>query len=965
MTRISDLLDRDLSRPVEEIVKVNNDDPDTVFTEMTEYVAPDRIRAEYERLFSAMAAAARSKNGGAGVWISGFFGSGKSHFAKNLGYVLANRDVRGVPATALFLKQVESSRIAERVEFLNRAVPHEAFTCDVQAELPIENKKVKAKAQHLAEVMYRTLLRDLDYAEDDDISELEIELETEGKLVAFQDLCRAEYQDEWRIIRKGSQRLARASALLHQIDPRTYASADTWLNMVTARPASRLSVAGLVGRLFDRCEARRHGKTFAFIVDEIGEYVSLGPESLEHLRAVMEQFDKENQARLKAGKIPGPASIIITAHEKLQIYYTRLAASGIILPKLQHRFQQQIELTPADIAEAAARRVLRKRANREQILRKLFRDCGASLIRNVTLERSSRCREFDEDQFVRFYPFLPHFVDLSIDIVSGIRLHPDAPRYLGGGNRTVVKQVFEMLVSERTRLADQPVGVLVSIDKIYELVEGNLPTAKRNDILEIRRRFDHDKDYPFMAARVAKAICLMEFAETDLPRTTENISALLIQRVTEVPPVLAVAAILHHMRDAEFVRETLDGWTLYDFYQVRRSTAALDALNNAVGTVNPRPPGWHNSLIQLVKTLLSRMLTWYTRTLFEFNASVSQSQRQVVWALSHLSTNMADGLSMDIDALDRLSMDLVALQGRLAESEKRNAFLEQSIEDQLKILREQVRAMGGLQNGAGPEVFAVRNDTNRDNSANNRTAYIIGLFGTGRRYINELIIDNIGERAKYFRDTIRLHPGPTPMIYSGHATIRHACRGQELPDVMSRILDAVRSGYANLTFVYRHPLDSLLTNWIWWRTFIRDNRSISGISQVYRNTDDLCADLDREFHDFKAFADGDPHFFSGAPGQRFLSFPEFVEETELHLQSATLALRLEDFTVDPLKEFSRIAEVMAVDLDASGLCVAPPRTRPYGYLTVREKVPSFGSFIDNLNAETRKRIDKIGYNGAV
>jgi hypothetical protein len=964
MTRVADLLDRDFSKPVEEIVKVDNHDPDTVFTELTEYVATDHIKAEYECLLSAMASAARSKNGAPGVWISGFFGSGKSHFAKNLGYILANRDVRGVPASALFLKQVQSSRIADSLEFLNRAVPHETFMCDIQAELPIENKKVKAKAQHLAEVMYRTLLRDLDYAEDDDVSELEMELETEGKLAAFQDLCRAEYQDDWRIIRKGSQRLARASALLHRFAPRTYTSTDTWLNMVTARPAGKLSAADLVGRLFDRCEARRQGKTFAFVMDEIGEYVALGPDSLEHLRAVVEQFAKENHTRLKAGKIPGPASIVITAHEKLQTYYTRLAASGIVLPKPQHRFQQ-IELTPSDIAEAAARRVLRKRASREPVLRKLFRDCGASLKQNVRLERSSRCAAFDEDQFVRFYPFLPHFVELSVDIVAGIRLHPDAPRYLGGGNRTVVKQAFEMLVSDRTRLADQPAGVLVSIDKIYELVEGNLPTAKRNDILEIRRRFDHDKDYPFMAARVAKAICLMEFAETDLPRTTENISALLIQRVTEVPPVLAVAAILHHMRDAEFVRETLDGWTLYDFYRVRRSTAALDALNNAVGTVNPRPPGWHNSLIQLVKTLLARMLTWYTRTLFEFNASVSQSQRQVVWALSHLSTNMADGLSMDIDALDRLSMDLVALQGRLAESEKRNAFLEQSIKDQLKFLREQVRALGGLQNGAGPEVFTVRMDANWDNFPNNRTAYIIGLFGTGRRYINELIIDNIGERAKYFRDTIRLHPGPTPMIYSGHATIRHACRGQELPDVMSRILHAVRSGYANLTFVYRHPLDSLLTNWVWWRTFIRDNRSISGISQVYQNTDDLCADLDREFHDFKAFADGDPHFFSGAPGPRFLSFPEFVEETELHLESATLALRLEDFTVDPLKEFSRIAEVMAVDLDTSGLSVDPPRTRPYGYLTVREKVPSFRSFIDNLNAETRKRIEKIGYDPTV
>ncbi len=106
---------------------------------------------------------------------------------------------------------------------------------------------------------------------------------------------------------------------------------------------------------------------------------------------------------------------------------------------------------------------------------------------------------------------------------------------------------------------------------------------------------------------------------------------------------------------------------------------------------------------------------------------------------------------------------------------------------------------------------------------NDRTAYIIGLFGTGRWYINELILQNIGERAKYFRDRIRFHPGPTSMIYSGHATMKHVSRVQALPAVTSRILEAVRSGFADLIFVYRHPLDSLLTNWIWWRTYIRDN----------------------------------------------------------------------------------------------------------------------------------------------
>jgi hypothetical protein len=155
----------------------------------------------------------------------------------------------------------------------------------------------------------------------------------------------------------------------------------------------------------------------------------------------------------------------------------------------------------------------------------------------------------------------------------------------------------------------------------------------------------------------------------------------------------------------------------------------------------------------------------------------------------------------------------------------------------------------------------------------------------------------------------------------------------------------------------------LLTNWIWWRTFLRDNRSISGISQIYKNPDDLCADLERRFLEFKAFAEGDPDFFVGAPGPRFLSFPEFVEETELHVQSATLTLRLEDFMIDPLNEFSKIAEVMSVDLDLSRLSVAPPKTKPYGYLAVKDNVPRFREYINGLDAETKRRIEKIGYNG--
>jgi len=244
---------------------------------------------------------------------------------------------------------------------------------------------------------------------------------------------------------------------------------------------------------------------------------------------------------------------------------------------------------------------------------------------------------------------------------------------------------------------------------------------------------------------------------------------------------------------------------------------------------------------------------------------------------------------------------------------------------------------------------------------NDRTAYVIGLFGSGRDYITELILQHLGERTIYFRMPIRFRPGRTSMIYSGHATIRHVSRDQALPAGTGRVVEAARSGLADLIFIYRHPLDSLLTNWIWYRTYIRDNRALV-ISRAYKNTDDLCADLEQNFLEFKAFAEGESDFFAAVRGPRFLSFAEFVEETELFLQSATLTLRLGDFMIDPVKEFSKIVKVMSVNLDVSRLHIAPPKTKPYRYLAVKEKVPRFRDFINGLDAETKRRIEKIGYN---
>ena len=367
--------------------------------------------------------------------------------------------------------------------------------------------------------------------------------------------------------------------------------------------------------------------------------------------------------------------------------------------------------------------------------------------------------------------------------------------------------------------------------------------------------------------------------------------------------------------DAAKPQDTPSVWH-YDFDELRRRLIDLEWRRSAVGAINPRPPGWHNDLIQVIKKLLARTLSWHTRPFIEFNAAVGRSLQEIE------------------RALDDVSVYTYSLDWRLMQLEKTAAEL------------------AVLGQTADLKSLAWRSY---------RTTYIIGLFGSGRQYLTELILQNIGERAKYFRDAICVHPGPTPMIYSGHATIRYASRAQHLPEVTRRILEAAGAGIADLIFVYRHPLDSLLSNWIWWRTYNREHRKISGISEVLKDTEALCACLEENFLNFKAFAEGDSDFFTGLPGARFLSFAEFVEETQLYLQTATLPLRFEDFMVDPSQQFSKIVELMSINLDLGPLCLAPPRTKAYGYLAIKEKVPRFRSFINGLDAETKRRIQEMGY----
>ena len=563
------LLERDLSRKIEEIIQVDQADEASVYEEITEYVVTDRIRDQYVELLNAMARGPSDLDESVGVWISGFFGSGKSSFAKILGYVLANRTVRGTPAAELFKAQVQSQdpggRIAALVDSIIHRMAYRVVLFDVQKDRGQSGQGNLS----ISPYMYRVLLRELGYADDFDIAELEIGLEAEGRLEAFIQRFDAEYaggsaRNGWLGRgRSGAEVWNRIGVILHQMDPRTYPTPESFAHGL-AEKRVEVTPRMLVERCFELMSraGRGDGKALAFVIDEVGAYVSFSQDRLEDLRAVVELFGKESKNRIKAGQLAAPTWVIVTAQERLEEVTSALGDDKrVLLAKVQDRFQHRVDLSPADIREVATRRVLAKNPDGVQALKQLFAESQGRLNMSCQLERTNRWAELNEAEFVRFYPYLPHYIELSIDIMSGLRLQGSTLRQLSGSNRTIISQVYQMLVNQRTNYAERPVGALVTLDNLYELIEGLLGSTRRKDIDDIAERFKGDPEDKGWAARVGKVIALTEHVAS-LPRTAANLAALLVDEVGRTAPLAEVEAALARLISEDFVRESERGYKL-------------------------------------------------------------------------------------------------------------------------------------------------------------------------------------------------------------------------------------------------------------------------------------------------------------------------------------------------------------------------------------------------------------------
>lgn len=558
-TTIRELFAGKIDREIEEVIKVDQTDEDIVAAEIDEYVVTDAIAKHYEAILDRYAETPNKPHEGIAVWVSGFFGSGKSSFAKMLGLAIANRDISGVPAGERFGVRT-TNKIQVLLNQIAEKIPTHAVIFDVSTD-----RGIRSGGQTLTEIMYRLFLGSLGYSKDIDLAELEIGLEHDGRLGAFEQAFVEVSGHSWQE-RKGivAFAMSEASAAMHRLQPEVYASPTAWSDGNKGK--ADINPGLLAERVTSLIASRKPGCSVIFVIDEVGQFVASDVQKMLDLAAIVQQLGIKGR---------GKHWITVTSQEKLNELVGGLDDRKIELARLMDRFPSQVHLEPSDISEVTSKRVLAKNAPAQAELGALFDTHRGKLTGHTKLSADIVLPELTREGFIDLYPLLPYQVDLIIQVVSGLRTQGGASKHVGGANRTIIKLAQQLLIHPDVALADGPVGQLVRLDQIYDLVQSNIAGEIRGKINQIPEQVDHPK-----AAAVAKAICLLQFVQS-VHRTAENIAAALYPDVEASSELEPVKEALRALEAAHLVRQSEDGY--------RIPTPSEDDWDRTRNAISPKP----------------------------------------------------------------------------------------------------------------------------------------------------------------------------------------------------------------------------------------------------------------------------------------------------------------------------------------------------------------------------------------
>ena len=561
---IRDMFADDINRKINGVIKVDQAADDVIEQELNEYVITKELKKHFITFFNYYSDALDEPTADTGVWISGFFGSGKSHFLKMLSYLLENKEVKGIHSVERFRRKFEDDPATYMLIDRSTKVQTETILFNIDIEGSI-NKDKTAVLRVFAKTFYNHLGF---FGENLKVAKLEQYIDQQGKTTEFRRVFEEKKGMPWMDSRKAFAFNGKyiIPTLVEVLDM-SEEDAKAWFN---DKSATEFSIAQLVEDIKDYLNTKPNNFRLLFMVDEVGQYVGTDTDMLLNLQSLVEKIGSE---------CGGKVWVVCTGQEAIdEIIKVRADEFS----RIQARFKTRLSLSSSSVDEVIQKRILKKNNEAESKLEAVY-EKNDSVLRNLfsftdsilDIKGYSGSREFAVN-----FPFVPYQFIIMQKVFAEIRKHGNSGKHLSGGERSMLSGFQEAT----QKIQDKDEYALVPFFRFYDTVHTFLDSSIRRVIERCQKAADNSDGIEAQDVDVLKLLYLIRYID-DIPANLDNIVILMADdiRMDKITMRETVRECLNRLMSQNYIGRTGE---VYNFLTDEEQDIQREIKNTPVDTAS-------------------------------------------------------------------------------------------------------------------------------------------------------------------------------------------------------------------------------------------------------------------------------------------------------------------------------------------------------------------------------------------
>ena len=521
---MKEMFEKEIDRDIQGVIIVGQSEAENVAQELDEYVVTKELQKHFADFFSAYKKGIVGTTPKMGVWISGFFGSGKSHFLKILSYLLANKSVGDKKAIDYF---ADDSLTEGKPKIVDRIVLADMkLAADTDTDVVLFNidSKSDSNSKQNKDVIVNVFLKVFNEMQGfcgamPFLADLERKLTEEGQYNEFKQKFEEVYGEAWEDSRQDFDFIQDdVVEVLTGMDFMSEAAARNWCEK--AAEPYQISIEDFAKRVKAYIDRKGNNHHVVFLVDEIGQYIGEDSKLMLNLQTVTEELGKECM---------GKAWVIVTSQQDID---SVTKVKGNDFSKIQGRFDTRLSLSSANVDEVIKKRILEKKETPAQTLRLLYGQ-KATIIKNlITFNDGVEKKLYaDENDFACVYPFVPYQFNLLASVLTSIRTHGASGKHLSEGERSMLAMFKESAMEYK----ECEVGTIIPFHAFYDALENFLDHSHRGVII---RAYENDMINPehkekVFAVDVLKVLFMIKYVDKVVVANIDNITSLMAEGIDD------------------------------------------------------------------------------------------------------------------------------------------------------------------------------------------------------------------------------------------------------------------------------------------------------------------------------------------------------------------------------------------------------------------------------------------------